>query len=152
MEENVFYVESYSSSNRESNNERQLPNKSEDSNIRRNRMDCSKKKLIILFLIILAVIALITIIVVVLILKLSHQKTPTDNKDITTDTIAIDPMEVPLKTEFKISTKINDFKIFNVQQKSKDKILTDGELTENILFRNTTYDVLFFAEKKYEKY
>ena len=58
----------------------------------------------------------------------------------------------PLKQEFKINTKINDLRRIKVEQKYKEEILEDGVLNENFVYRITNYDLLFFAEKKSEKY
>ena len=125
----------------------------------------SKKKIYIPIIIII----ILAILIVIVIIKNKSKKDPpslqnNDYSFLDNITLSTPPPEEeenlgiitpdlgPIKVEFSINTNLNVHRKIKVVQKSKEEKLVNGEKEENFLYRITFYDIIFFQEKKSEKY
>ena len=115
----------------------------------------------VLVLITLTILAVIGITIYKKIEKTKKKK----NKKVYLDTIVLteDPSEEvddgiytpdlgPLDVEFSVKTKINDLRTIRVEQISKEKNIINGKIEENLIYRITYYDIIFFKERNAEHY
>ena len=116
---------------------------------------CSKKRKIIISSIIASVILLIILLFILYVYPCIECKGGGDEIPIETDkveettskTIVIDDLG-PIEEEFKITTNVNDLTRIYVNQKSYENIKVNGQITQTLIDRKTTYDIYIISSKE----